>query len=78
MIVAVAISLLSYKLKQPMVIGYIIAGMIIGPLTFNKDVSSFDFSHFDKLQINFWFQIVASHYFLASYLQKLSLAHALH
>jgi Kef-type K+ transport system membrane component KefB len=53
MIVAVAMSLLSYKLKQPMVIGYIIAGMIIGPFTFNRDVSSFDFSHFDKLQINF-------------------------
>lgn len=35
MIVAAVMSLLSYKLKQPMVIGYIIAGMIIGPFTFN-------------------------------------------
>lgn len=25
--------MVSYKLKQPMVIGYIIAGMIIGPFT---------------------------------------------
>ena len=33
MIVAAVMSLLSYKLKQPMVIGYIIAGMIIGPFT---------------------------------------------
>lgn len=53
MIVAVAMSLLSYKLKQPMVIGHVIAGMIIGPLTLNRDVSSFDFSNFDKPQINF-------------------------
>jgi monovalent cation:H+ antiporter-2, CPA2 family len=35
MIVAAVMSLLSYKLKQPMVIGYIIAGMIIGPFAFN-------------------------------------------
>lgn len=33
MIVASIMALLSYKLKQPMVIGYIIAGMIIGPYT---------------------------------------------
>jgi hypothetical protein len=35
MIVAAVMSLLSYKLKQPMVIGYIIAGMIIGHFAFN-------------------------------------------
>jgi Kef-type K+ transport system membrane component KefB len=35
MIVAAVMSLLSYKLRQPMVIGYIIAGMIIGPFAFN-------------------------------------------
>lgn len=33
MIVASVMASLSYKLKQPMVIGYIIAGMIIGPYT---------------------------------------------
>lgn len=33
MIVASVMALVSYKLKQPMVIGYIIAGMIIGPYT---------------------------------------------
>lgn len=33
MIVASAMALVSYKLKQPMVIGYIGAGMIIGPYT---------------------------------------------
>jgi len=33
MIVASIMALLSYKLKQPMVIGYIVAGMIIGPYT---------------------------------------------
>ena len=33
MIVSSVMALLSYKLKQPMVIGYIIAGMIIGPYT---------------------------------------------
>src|SRR5256714_15578895 len=33
MLVASAMALVSYKLKQPMVIGYIIAGMIIGPFT---------------------------------------------
>jgi monovalent cation:H+ antiporter-2, CPA2 family len=33
MIVASIIAMVSYKLKQPMVIGYIIAGMIIGPFT---------------------------------------------
>ena len=33
MIVASIMALVSYKLKQPMVIGYIIAGMLIGPYT---------------------------------------------
>jgi monovalent cation:H+ antiporter-2, CPA2 family len=33
MIVASIMAMISYKLKQPMVIGYIIAGMIIGPYT---------------------------------------------
>src|ERR671929_38726 len=33
MVVASIMALVSYKLKQPMVIGYIIAGMIIGPYT---------------------------------------------
>jgi CPA2 family monovalent cation:H+ antiporter-2 len=33
MVVASVMALISYKLKQPMVIGYIIAGMIIGPYT---------------------------------------------
>lgn len=33
MIVSSIMALLSYKLKQPMVIGYILAGMIIGPYT---------------------------------------------
>jgi monovalent cation:H+ antiporter-2, CPA2 family len=33
MIVAAVMLLITYKLKQPMVIGYIIAGMVIGPYT---------------------------------------------
>jgi CPA2 family monovalent cation:H+ antiporter-2 len=33
MVVASVMALISYKLKQPMVIGYILAGMIIGPHT---------------------------------------------
>jgi CPA2 family monovalent cation:H+ antiporter-2 len=33
MIVASAMALISFKLKQPMVIGYIGAGIIIGPYT---------------------------------------------
>jgi CPA2 family monovalent cation:H+ antiporter-2 len=33
MIVASIMAMISYKLRQPMVIGYIIAGMIIGPYT---------------------------------------------
>jgi len=33
MIVAAVILAVTYKLKQPMIIGYIIAGMIIGPYT---------------------------------------------
>ena len=33
MITASVMALISYKLKQPMVIGFIIAGMIIGPYT---------------------------------------------
>jgi CPA2 family monovalent cation:H+ antiporter-2 len=33
MIVASVMALISFKLKQPMVIGYIVAGMIIGPYT---------------------------------------------
>src|ERR671912_3017951 len=33
MIAASIMAMVSYKLKQPMVIGYIIAGMIIGPFT---------------------------------------------
>jgi CPA2 family monovalent cation:H+ antiporter-2 len=33
MIVAAIMVLLTYKLKQPMVLGYIIAGMVIGPYT---------------------------------------------
>lgn len=33
MIVASIMTLISYKLKQPVIIGYIIAGMIIGPYT---------------------------------------------
>jgi CPA2 family monovalent cation:H+ antiporter-2 len=33
MVVASIMTMISYKLKQPMVIGYIIAGMIIGPYT---------------------------------------------
>jgi len=33
MVVASVMALISYKLKQPMVIGYIVAGMIIGPYT---------------------------------------------
>src|SRR3954451_4830874 len=33
MIVSSVMALLSYKLRQPMVIGYILAGMIIGPYT---------------------------------------------
>ena len=33
MIVASVMAMISYKLKQPMVIGYIIAGMLIGPFT---------------------------------------------
>lgn len=33
MIIAYAIAFVSYNLKQPLVIGYIIAGIIIGPAT---------------------------------------------
>ena len=33
MIAASIMAMVSYKLRQPMVIGYIIAGMIIGPFT---------------------------------------------
>src|SRR5215813_4231603 len=33
MVIASIMALISYKLKQPMVIGYIIAGMLIGPHT---------------------------------------------
>jgi CPA2 family monovalent cation:H+ antiporter-2 len=33
MVVASVMALISYRLKQPMVIGYIVAGMIIGPYT---------------------------------------------
>src|SRR5687767_8030535 len=33
MVVAAIMLAITYKLKQPMVIGYIIAGMIIGPFT---------------------------------------------
>ena len=33
MVVAAIILLITYKLKQPAVLGYIIAGMIIGPYT---------------------------------------------
>ena len=33
MVIASVMALISYKLKQPMVIGYIVAGMIIGPYT---------------------------------------------
>ena len=33
MIVAAIMILITYKLKQPMVLGYILAGMIIGPYT---------------------------------------------
>jgi CPA2 family monovalent cation:H+ antiporter-2 len=33
MVVASVIALVSYRLKQPMVIGYLAAGMIIGPYT---------------------------------------------
>src|SRR5215211_6823651 len=33
MVVASVMALVSYRLKQPMVIGYIVAGMIIGPHT---------------------------------------------
>jgi len=33
MVIASAMALISYRLKQPMVIGYIVAGMIIGPHT---------------------------------------------
>src|SRR5215204_4403053 len=33
MVVASVMALVSYRLKQPMVIGYIAAGMIIGPYT---------------------------------------------
>ena len=35
MVVASIMALVSYKLKQPTVIGYIIAGMIIGPISTN-------------------------------------------
>ena len=40
MIVASVMTLISYKLKQPVIIGYIIAGMIIGPYTppFSLDI----------------------------------------
>lgn len=34
-IIASAVAFLFYKLKQPMIIGYLIAGVIIGPYTFN-------------------------------------------
>ena len=37
MVVASIMAMISYKLKQPMVIGYIIAGMIIGPYTLPLD-----------------------------------------
>ena len=33
MIIATVMALVSHRLKQPMVIAYIIAGMIIGPYT---------------------------------------------
>ena len=33
MIVAAIMLIITYKLKQPMVIGYILAGMVIGPYT---------------------------------------------
>ena len=33
MVVASVMALISYRLKQPMVIGYIVAGIIIGPHT---------------------------------------------
>jgi hypothetical protein len=47
MIAASIMAMVSYKLKQPMVIGYIIAGMIIGPFTppFSL-ISNFDVSQF--------------------------------
>ena len=47
MIVARAMGMLSYRFKQPMVIGYIGAGMIIGPhtppfsLIFDVDILNF-------------------------------------
>jgi CPA2 family monovalent cation:H+ antiporter-2 len=46
MIAASIMAMVSYKLKQPMVIGYIIAGMIIGPFTppFSL-ISNFDVLH---------------------------------
>src|SRR5574339_575558 len=33
MVIASVMALISYKLKQPMIMAYIIAGMIIGPYT---------------------------------------------
>ncbi|MCI4329197.1 MAG: cation:proton antiporter, partial [Thermoplasmata archaeon] len=33
MIVALAMALLSYKLRQPLILGYVVAGMIVGPYT---------------------------------------------
>jgi monovalent cation:H+ antiporter-2, CPA2 family len=33
MIIAAIMLIITYKLKQPMVIGYILAGMVIGPYT---------------------------------------------
>jgi len=33
MIVAAVMLAITYKLKQPMVIGYVLAGMVIGPYT---------------------------------------------
>jgi Kef-type K+ transport system membrane component KefB len=47
MIVASAMALISFKLKQPMVIGYIGAGIIIGPYTppFSFSLMSKSFFH---------------------------------
>jgi hypothetical protein len=55
-VVASVMALVSYRLKQPMVIGYIAAGMIIGPYTpvliIQPEIVSVKALHFQKKALN--------------------------
>jgi len=55
-VVASVMALVSYRLKQPMVIGYIAAGMIIGPYTpvliIQPEIVSLKDLHFQKKALN--------------------------